>query len=306
MPFSYILVGLDLGASGGELTPGSQMAYSAATLLAKKLGARLLLFHSTARDEHWDPERGGLVYRDHPPSSPEIGPLNDLLETARAQGIDAEVEISEEKSWLGIIQKVLEGEIDLVVVGKRSHSMGHTRKLGSVSMKLLRKCPCPVLAVKDDLSHGLRNVVAASDLLSCGEQISNLAVEIAHDWGGKARLVHAFQIPFDVQMRHEEDDYVRKTSEDAIATMKAQLGAAADDSDGVSFHVGPLSPTQAVLAAADRFNADLVVMGSVGRGGVPGVLIGNTAERLLGRLDCSLLVVKPDDFISPIMPAEAR
>jgi universal stress protein E len=303
MPFSYILVGLDLGASGSELTPGSEMAYSAARLMAKKFGARLVLFHSTARDEHWDPDNGSFVYRDHHPSSPEIAPLNDLLEKARAEGIEAELDISPEKSWLAITQKVLEGEIDLVVVGKRSHTMGHLRKIGSVSMKLLRKCPCPVLAVKDDLSHGLRNIVAATDLLQCGERIASLAVELARDWGGRARLVHAFQIPLDVQMEDTSDDYIRETCQSSLASMKEPLGTDAENQDLVTFHVGPYPPTQAVMAAADRFNADLVVMGSVGRGGVPGLLIGNTAERLLGRLDCSLLVVKPEDFISPIQRA---
>jgi len=302
MPFSYILVGLDLGASGDELTPGSEMAWSTAVSLAKKGGARLLLFHSTADDEHWDPERGLVVHSNHGASSPGSGALNDLLERARAEGIAAELEVTEEKSWLGITQKVLEGEIDLVVIGKRSHSMGHLSKLGSVAMKLLRKCPCAVLAVNDDLSRGLRNIVAATDLLECGERVAALALELAKDWGGKARFVHAFQIPLDVQMEERSEEFVRETCREAIKSMKQPLGADADNTDLVSFHAGPLPPTQAVLAAADRFNADLVVLGSVGRGGIPGLLIGNTAERLLGQLDCSLLVVKPEGFISPIEP----
>lgn len=48
---------------------------------------------------------------------------------------------------------------------------------------------------------------------------------------------------------------------------------------------------------------DLVVMGTVARTGVVGLLIGNTAERLLRRLPCSVLVVKPDGFRSPVPPA---
>ena len=41
-------------------------------------------------------------------------------------------------------------------------------------------------------------------------------------------------------------------------------------------------------------------MGTVARGGLPGILIGNTAERLLHSVPCSLLAVKPDDFICPL------
>jgi nucleotide-binding universal stress UspA family protein len=45
---------------------------------------------------------------------------------------------------------------------------------------------------------------------------------------------------------------------------------------------------------------DLVVMGSVARSGIAGLLIGNTAERVLRRLPCSALAVKPDGFVSPV------
>ncbi|MBW2269327.1 MAG: universal stress protein, partial [Deltaproteobacteria bacterium] len=42
-----------------------------------------------------------------------------------------------------------------------------------------------------------------------------------------------------------------------------------------------------------QLEPDLVVMGTVSRGGAPRLILGNTAERLLSRLDTSLLVIKP-------------
>jgi hypothetical protein len=55
-----------------------------------------------------------------------------------------------------------------------------------------------------------------------------------------------------------------------------------------------------ISSAARRLNADLIVMGSVGRRGVSGFLIGNTAERVLHTAESSLLVIKPDDFETPV------
>lgn len=46
--------------------------------------------------------------------------------------------------------------------------------------------------------------------------------------------------------------------------------------------------------------ADLVVMGTVGRGGLPGMLIGNTAESVLAQVRCAVLALKPRDFQSPV------
>jgi nucleotide-binding universal stress UspA family protein len=49
---------------------------------------------------------------------------------------------------------------------------------------------------------------------------------------------------------------------------------------------------------------ELIVMGTVSRTGVAGLLIGNTAERILHQVDCSVLTVKPDGFVTPVRSDE--
>jgi hypothetical protein len=44
-------------------------------------------------------------------------------------------------------------------------------------------------------------------------------------------------------------------------------------------------------------------LSTVSRSGIGGMLLGNTAEKVLATRDCSILTVKPDDFVSPIQPA---
>jgi len=46
---------------------------------------------------------------------------------------------------------------------------------------------------------------------------------------------------------------------------------------------------------------ELIVMGTVSRAGIAGLLIGNTAEKVLQRVNCSLMTVKPEGFVSPVM-----
>jgi universal stress protein E len=57
---------------------------------------------------------------------------------------------------------------------------------------------------------------------------------------------------------------------------------------------------EAILGFLDEYAIDLLIMGTIGRGGIAGVTIGNTAERLLPEVPCSVLAVKPPDFICPI------
>jgi nucleotide-binding universal stress UspA family protein len=51
---------------------------------------------------------------------------------------------------------------------------------------------------------------------------------------------------------------------------------------------------------AAKLKVGLIVMGTVSRTGVAGLLIGNSAERILRRVDCSVLTVKPDGFVTPV------
>ena len=59
-------------------------------------------------------------------------------------------------------------------------------------------------------------------------------------------------------------------------------------------------PADVIAEFAKTSRVDLIVMGTVARTGIPGLLIGNTAETILQRVDCSVLAVKPDGFVSPV------
>ena len=45
---------------------------------------------------------------------------------------------------------------------------------------------------------------------------------------------------------------------------------------------------------------DLIVMGTVCRTGLAGFFVGNTAEDILQQVDCSVLALKPEGFVSPV------
>ena len=56
----------------------------------------------------------------------------------------------------------------------------------------------------------------------------------------------------------------------------------------------------AVPNSIDRKRSDLLVMGTLARTRVAGLFIGNTAERIVSRIDCCLFGVKPASFVSPV------
>ena len=59
-----------------------------------------------------------------------------------------------------------------------------------------------------------------------------------------------------------------------------------------------------IRETVDKRRINLLVMGTVARTGVSGLLIGNTAESVLDHVRCSVIAVKPPGFVTPIqLPA---
>jgi universal stress protein E len=59
-------------------------------------------------------------------------------------------------------------------------------------------------------------------------------------------------------------------------------------------------PGALIVDLARKKRIELVVMGTVCRTGLAGFFIGNTAEKVLQEVDCSVLAVKPDGFVTPV------
>ena len=89
------------------------------------------------------------------------------------------------------------------------------------------------------------------------------------------------------------EDAAREGLDDLVSSFGDRLGGAR-----VELRKG--NPEDAIPLFVVSEGIDLVVMGTVARTGIAGFIIGNTAERMLQRLVCSVLAVKPDGFQTPI------
>jgi len=293
------VVGVELSEEG-DLSAGSRHAVERARWVANLGGAHVTLLHSTRGEEHWRASEGVFA---SPPLRPADGfrrSLEAALQSLCDAGIEAELVLSDERAWLAIVERVLQSGADLAIVGKRADSEHDGRLLGGVSQKLLRKCPCAVWVVKPGHIADPTNILAATDLSPVGERVVALAASISSECGAGLHIVHALGLPLAVQMQdgEAEQQFLAESRAAAIAKIESQLPESLRAS--AQFHVGLTSPSNAILACVDRLKPDLVVMGTISRAGIAGLSVGNTAERMLGHLDCSMLTVKPADFVCPV------
>jgi universal stress protein E len=298
--FQDILAALDLGPDGEALTPGSRKAMQRAVWIANQVDGSVKLLHSNKTDERWDSKSRAYVEDPRHQIDPQ-GVVDAALVELNGTGVGGALIVSAESAPMAIIRQVLRDGTDVVVAGKHSHADGDDPRPGTVARKLLRKCPCAVWLEDPRQSSDPSVILAATDLTPVGDRVTQLVASVAHSFGAVLHIVHAFSLSMEVQFEGDtaKDAYIRSQRDAAIEHIDRSL--ASTPLAGVAkLHVGCTSPTQAILEGVERLKPGLVVMGTVSRGGVAGLLMGNTAERLVDRIDCALLTVKPEDFVCPV------
>lgn len=249
-----------------------------------------------------------------------------LLAEKRPEGSFA-IHLRTGKPFLEVIRFVLAHGVDLVI--KTAEPLGSVKRFlfGSTDQHLLRKCPCPVWLVAPDADPVPRTVLAAVDLDEDGaaepdtlaalnRRIIETARHVAapgnadifalHGWDiAGDGLVWAFSATRDAEAASEQ--YTRQIREKRKRSMDLLLKEVADagsgaDTPAVIARVVRGLPERIIRDQIELLGADLVVMGTIARTGLGGVIIGNTAENIINSLECPVLAVKPEGFVSPIAP----
>jgi len=297
--FKNIVVGLALNSDGNAVTLGSQKASQQAIWVAKANGGHIRYVHSTFANDYSTPVAGaveGLVHEGVPAAGRAA--LEGIVAETKNSGVESELIYTNDRPWMDITKMALRDSVDVVIVGKRNEKSEDGRRLGSESINLLRKCPTPVWVVRPehDLVHRL--VLSATDLTDVGDRAVAYGQDVAERHDCELHVVHAWQVPFELQMetaRMSEEDAAAETEkvkQKAIEAIQKTLeGGRAGE-----IHVGKGTPSQVIREAVTHLGPDLLVMGTISRTGIAGLLLGSTAERMLGLVDCSILTVKPEGF----------
>lgn len=234
--------------------------------------------------------------------------------------------VVEGKCFLEVIRTVLRDGHDLVIKPAENPDFME-RLFGSDDMHLLRKCPCPVWLIKADEQRDYRCIVAALDFdpeePASAEQSPNLqiiefATSLAIADFAELHFVHAWDAPGEMLFRVWGDDPETSTlsytegerarhqavMDTLDRNLHARVGDEAYNYLSPQFHLRQGPAPRVIPDSVKQLQADLVVMGTLGRSGISGLIIGNTAEAILNQLTCSVLAIKPPGFVSPVTVAE--
>lgn len=289
-----IIVGHDL-ASGGET------ALKSALTLAKRCGAALRVVH-VVEPLH--------TYQriSHPLTSPytleEIAQktgvrLRELTASPELSRVRAEYEVRRGKPFIELIIATRAWQADLIVVGGTSQM--EEPFLGGTSERILRKAFVPVLVAKKPLNLEAKTFLVPTDFSSCARKAAEEALMLAKSFSGRVTFFHVLDLysSYTVAYAHELGVSVPTpppSPEELEPEWEAFLSGL--DLEKVDWEncaeEGPAAT--AIVRKAKEAQTDMIVIGTHGRSGLPHMLLGSVAEKVVRTAPCPVLAIRPEAF----------
>jgi universal stress protein E len=297
-------------------TSVEQPGLDKATRLARRFQAALELFICD-----YDPSLSGQPFFDSVKLrelreefvTERVEFLEERADQLRDEGLAVETHVHwDHPVYRGVVRRVQESSPDLVVKDTHYHSAIRRTLFTNTDWNLIRTCPAPLLLAKAGEWRTAPRILAGLDPEHLGDKPAVLDHDIleygellAGRLGGELRAVHAFfpaaLLAAATSMAGmplvsgasavEIVEAERRRVAGLLVEVAGQHGLPAD-----RVHLEQGSAVDVLPRTAETLAADILVMGAVSRSRLQEVFLGSTAERVLDRLGCDVLVVKPGDF----------
>lgn len=194
----------------------------------------------------------------------------------------------------------LSEQADLIVVGTRGTGGFADRLLGATSSALPAYSRCPVVVVPgrgaDQQFTPVKKIVIGVDGSRRSRKSLRRAIEEAALWGAQLTAVDAVPMASSAGVLAwlpatvNRESILRDVRDELKAICKAESAGS-----GVEIHAHALDGNPAALLTEFSTAVELVVVGTRGRGGFAGVLMGSTSQSVLAHSTCPVLVVPTGD-----------
>ncbi len=245
--------------------------------------------------------------------------LDRLARELRDQELTTVPKLLSGRPSVEITREAVSNGHDLVLITNDRSTRRNTGNIcGTFTTCVLRSCPCDVCVVNGDDPHRFQRIVAAVDPQAAGAEHCHLNRKVLERgdliaeqdecdcyvfavWSVFAESVLPLKYP-----KETLQSCIEATRSRAQQSLDGLLGRCASVSHRRRVHLFKGEVDRVIPEALRQYAADLLIIGTIARKGLAGMVIGNTAETIIQKCACSVLVVKSDDFVSPAKPAPYR
>jgi len=284
--------------------------------LARKTGARIRVAHVISdypqdTREWWNVRNPEKLHKKI--VAERQGFLDGIAQRIRDKGVaEVDTHLCWGREFLEITHEVLRSRYDLVILAGRRRKKMAKMVFECPTMELLRHCPCALWVARGRIAPRFKRIAAALAKEGCRVECDGLNAKIletaafmAKAEGSRLHIVHALPVYGGKGLKGDRlrPDLAQFLDELRIEIMQTCNRMLKEWGIGITLrekdiHLLLGRPAAAIAEFVQREGIDLLVMGTVARSGVPGLLVGNTAEKVMDLMDCGVLTVKPNDFVS--------
>jgi nucleotide-binding universal stress UspA family protein len=283
-----------------DFSENSQEAFRVACSLAVDNKTRLIVLHVV--EPNWVP-LDPVYYGQATVQFQNVGrdkAYHDALARklceayAPNHAIDIAFQTREGDAATEIVKAATEVGSDLIVMGTHGRTGLRSLLAGSVAIAVLRKAPCPVLALRSlevpRAAEDIRVILHPTDFSGCSAGALRVARLLARDLGARLVILHVatLEVLIDGSPAVETDPRLYM---DALDNVRKRVDGP-DLKYPVETRISRGFPADGILQTAEEIGADLVVMGTHGRTGLFRALTGSVAESVMPKADCPVMVVK--------------
>lgn len=285
---------------GHDLSSGGEVALKSAAAVAERCTAALRVVHVVEALEPYQ-------RLSHPLTSPY--PLEEIAQKAGARlktvvagadlaGLEAEYEVRTGKPFVELIAAQRVWLADLIVVGGTSQPQEPI--FGSTSERVVRKATVPVLVAKKPLGAEAKTFLAATDFSAGARPAAEQALMLAESFHGRVIFLHVIDQP-SYAVRYVHDLGVSlpippPTPEQVEPEWEAFLSGLPLEKIEWEKSITEGDAASAIVRQAQHLKADVIVMGTHGRTGLPYMLLGSVAEKVARTAPCPVMTIRPETF----------
>lgn len=231
--------------------------------------------------------------------------LTILAARLASKGIAATSELLRGNYAQQLIQIAESRQVDLLIrnaKGVRSNELG---SIGSTSGKLLQRAPCDLWLTQGKHSETCRHIVAAIDATpddkahaALNRIILQRSLDLVEREGCDLQIIYVWDV-YGAEMirsRMHPNDFDDMLERNRLAHEESYERTLTEFGLHTRLNNVHMPRGEAVTVIPEFCRAresDLMICGTVARVGLSGMMIGNTANRVLNRMPCSVLAIKP-------------
>lgn len=297
-----------------DFSETASRAVNHAGLLAKAFGAKLTLLHvldvAHALQEMMEEPGEEIDMEPHPKQwYKRLRDYADqrIEETAKTDYVckapECRTEVLKgENAAAAIAGYAKENEIDLIVIGTHGRTGISKWFFGSTAERVMRIAPCPVLTIAPgaELHPGeevFDHILFPFDLSDASKHALRYACAFAEKYKAKLELLHVVEyrnLPESYSIRGKEIfEQVTDLEQRVLDEMEREVNKLYEGGRTLNaqFVVEEGKPFEQIVDFADKNKANLIVMGNTGINDTHGQRLGSTAENVVPRAECPVLVV---------------